>query len=659
MARAHAKEAAARVKAAPVLSRTIDKRVKHCRGFPQRAPEVPRTAGNQAFDSLLRANLDPGKPHRTVPVSVARVISSPGQPMDSSDRLAMESSFGYDFGQVRVHTDGRASDSACLLGADAYAVGSHIVFAPGQYTRDSMGGIRLLAHELAHVIQQARSPSAIHSNRLEVNNSLEAQADHAANEVVGGRSVNLPSSGLTPAVQYRSRRRQIGFGKFRNASSEAELLRSALRYASVAVAKNAVDRFLGFSAKQRYWIVIQWRTRFTENLITMVRAKLDEESAGDVRAAVSQVDREYRAWLEGERRQKAEKTERMAARQAEQVAEKELNDPTTSLGSFLSKKYGKLSPAEQRGVRGLLYFVSRQRVMASGWLRPGNQYSGQFENRWYLGTQLDKKLWLDNKLNVYRLSVRDELLEGMIKAVAGALPWVPILQGVAIFATIVVGGVVAAPAGAAGAIGRAGLAAGRFGLAAGRATMRVLGGELALFGGWLRSLGSGTLGWYLTNAKLGNEIGLFAVGTILSVEGDVRKLRAIFTDPTTIFEVYLVFKAGGALGEPRQRVVVPTRVLPSAEQNRPGRLRVQITGPPKASAPRSGRPSETAGRPMVAAPGGDPARQPRRKPGTPRLEGGGGGSIRPPGEAPPTAGEQRGRQVPRLRRRPIEQAKRC
>jgi hypothetical protein len=59
----------------------------------------------------------------------------------------------HDFSNVRVHADGRAGESARLLGADAYSIGSHIVFAQGRFAPHSVSGLRLLAHELAHVVQ--------------------------------------------------------------------------------------------------------------------------------------------------------------------------------------------------------------------------------------------------------------------------------------------------------------------------------------------------------------------------------------------------------------------------------------------------------------------------------------------------------------------------
>ena len=64
---------------------------------------------------------------------------------------------GFDFSQVRVHTDASAAESARAVNALAYTVGSDIVFGAGQYLPLTTGGRRLLAHELTHVVQQTQS----------------------------------------------------------------------------------------------------------------------------------------------------------------------------------------------------------------------------------------------------------------------------------------------------------------------------------------------------------------------------------------------------------------------------------------------------------------------------------------------------------------------
>ncbi|MCP4307278.1 MAG: DUF4157 domain-containing protein, partial [bacterium] len=69
----------------------------------------------------------------------------------------MESRLGQDFGQVRVHTNGQAAQSAVAVQARAYTVGQDIVFGAGQYAPDARDGRKLLAHELTHVIQQGQA----------------------------------------------------------------------------------------------------------------------------------------------------------------------------------------------------------------------------------------------------------------------------------------------------------------------------------------------------------------------------------------------------------------------------------------------------------------------------------------------------------------------
>lgn len=86
---------------------------------------------------------------------VASGAWSGGSPLDNETRSFMEPRFGYDFSQVRVHTDARASDSAAALSARAYTVGTDLVFRSGEYAPGSTEGRRLLAHELTHVVQQS------------------------------------------------------------------------------------------------------------------------------------------------------------------------------------------------------------------------------------------------------------------------------------------------------------------------------------------------------------------------------------------------------------------------------------------------------------------------------------------------------------------------
>ncbi|MGY0233105.1 eCIS core domain-containing protein [Longispora urticae] len=86
------------------------------------------------------------------------VNSGGGTGLDPDTRGDMESRFGQDFGDVRVHTDSAAHDSAAAVNARAYTVGSNIVFQRGMYDPGSDQGRHTLAHELTHVVQQRSGP---------------------------------------------------------------------------------------------------------------------------------------------------------------------------------------------------------------------------------------------------------------------------------------------------------------------------------------------------------------------------------------------------------------------------------------------------------------------------------------------------------------------
>lgn len=85
-----------------------------------------------------------------------------GNKMDSNTRSEMESGFGHDFGDVKIHTDQKAIDSSTALGAKAFTSGNDIYFNQGEYQPNSKNGKHLLAHELTHTLQQgARAKSDV------------------------------------------------------------------------------------------------------------------------------------------------------------------------------------------------------------------------------------------------------------------------------------------------------------------------------------------------------------------------------------------------------------------------------------------------------------------------------------------------------------------
>jgi hypothetical protein len=139
---------------------------------------------------LQRAATGSAQP-ATVPPVVNQALSSPGRPMDGSTRTFMESRFGHDFGSVRIHNDSLAAESARAVNAKAYTVGNDIVFDRGHYNPGTERGNHLLAHELAHTIQQG----GVHrySNDFEIGSAdshLEREADSAAHSVLASPGSN-------------------------------------------------------------------------------------------------------------------------------------------------------------------------------------------------------------------------------------------------------------------------------------------------------------------------------------------------------------------------------------------------------------------------------------------------------------------------------------
>lgn len=91
---------------------------------------------------------------RTGTDRVDAAVRGGGRPLDPALRHSMEARFGHDFSAVRLHDDAGAASAAGSVAASAFTVGEHVVFGTGGYAPNTPAGRRLLAHELAHVVQQ-------------------------------------------------------------------------------------------------------------------------------------------------------------------------------------------------------------------------------------------------------------------------------------------------------------------------------------------------------------------------------------------------------------------------------------------------------------------------------------------------------------------------
>jgi hypothetical protein len=112
-----------------------------------------------------------------------------GDRLDPGVQRDMEHRFGQKFDDVRVHRDARASDSARAVNANAYTVGSQVVFRGDRYDPGSDSGKHTIAHELAHVVQQRSGPveGSPAGGGLRVSHPadrFEQAAEHAADAVM-------------------------------------------------------------------------------------------------------------------------------------------------------------------------------------------------------------------------------------------------------------------------------------------------------------------------------------------------------------------------------------------------------------------------------------------------------------------------------------------
>ena len=106
-----------------------------------------------------------------------------GQSLHGGVQSRMSAAFGYDFSGVRVHTDAKAGELSSQLNARAFTIGSDVAFAGGEYQPGTLIGDALIAHELAHVVQQGGGKQAGPQTKdagLGDDGSLEQDADRSA-----------------------------------------------------------------------------------------------------------------------------------------------------------------------------------------------------------------------------------------------------------------------------------------------------------------------------------------------------------------------------------------------------------------------------------------------------------------------------------------------
>lgn len=145
---------------------------------------LQRLAGNRAVGDHMQALRDEA-----------------GQSLDPSTRSLMESRFGTTFADVRVHTHAYAGRAAAGVQARAFTLGQDIVFAQGQYAPGTADGRSLLAHELAHVVQQRHAAPALSPAIAPERSGAESTAAAAASQVAAGGMAGPVGNVAVAAVQ--------------------------------------------------------------------------------------------------------------------------------------------------------------------------------------------------------------------------------------------------------------------------------------------------------------------------------------------------------------------------------------------------------------------------------------------------------------------------
>ena len=145
--------------AADAVMRMADPTLSPSRASPMLSRKCAACEDEEKHSVQREADGQAPTDHTEAPEAVHGVLGAAGRPLDPSTHDFMASRFGVDFSHVRVHDDASAAASAKAVSAHAYTVGSHLVFGQGRYDPLADDGRRLIAHELAHTIQQGGGAS--------------------------------------------------------------------------------------------------------------------------------------------------------------------------------------------------------------------------------------------------------------------------------------------------------------------------------------------------------------------------------------------------------------------------------------------------------------------------------------------------------------------
>ncbi|HEV7588181.1 MAG TPA: DUF4157 domain-containing protein [Longimicrobium sp.] len=291
-------------------------------------------------------------------------VSGGGRPLEPAARADMEARLGHDFGDVRVHTEASAAALAEEVNACAFTVGDHVVFGADAFAPSSPDGRRLLAHELAHVVQQSGGGGARPSPAEA--SALEAEAEHAAHARPGAHPPLRPRPGAAGTLQRQAKPAPpspsamfamllTGAMTDKEAAEALEIFRKLPPNDRRAIftshfAAGGIARLLRAVSKadaiNKYPIELQQILRWVEEAETRAATKMTDDKMAGVQAAfqISEAEKKAKAKLA---KSTPKGVKPPAPTQKDLEAAREEAVAATSIGAATTDSWGKMKKPER------------------------------------------------------------------------------------------------------------------------------------------------------------------------------------------------------------------------------------------------------------------------------------------------------------------------
>lgn len=255
-------------------------------GLPEEMPGAGGAGGLLAGVGAMFFKPRSGGAHAADPVSVREQLGR-GESLGSGLRARMEGAFGTSFAAVRLHTDGTAARLSNQLNARAFAVGPHVAFGGGEFQPGTPAGDALIAHELAHVVQQGHAVAAPDRESMPaagaVSEALERDADRSA----AGAAAALWGAGSFAELRREARPRlRSGLGLQRCAKDPKPVSSPQVKV-KLTPAQERQESLSGASERLRdvnKWVSYQQKAQGVPSVKGV--SNLDGEQAGNVATAI-------------------------------------------------------------------------------------------------------------------------------------------------------------------------------------------------------------------------------------------------------------------------------------------------------------------------------------------------------------------------------------